>query len=109
MNPAIHTAIIAATQQEAVKEKIEDKLRDAKALGPSSAISFTPADDAEGKLLEAALGTGNVVRTPEGRIYLNERAIADCNEGQGFMALLILLVVGSVIASVAVLVGRAGG
>jgi hypothetical protein len=109
MNPAIHAAIIAATQQEEVKEKIEGKLRDAKALGPSSAILFTPADEEERKLLDAAIGTGNVVRTPDGLVYLNERAIADRNEGQGFMALLILLVVGSVIASVAVLVSRAGG
>ena len=50
MNPAIHAAIIAASQQEAVEEKIESKLREAKALGPSSAIMFTPADDAERKL-----------------------------------------------------------
>ena len=109
MNPAIHAAIIAATQQEAVKEKIEGKLREAKAVGPSSAIAFMPADEAERKLLDAAISTGNVVRTSDGRVYLNERAAAERNEGQGFMALMILLVVGSVIASVAVLLSRAGG
>ncbi len=99
MNPAIHAAIIAATQQEAVKEKIEDRLREAKALGPSSAIEFTPADEAERKLLDAALGTGNVVRTNDGRVYLNERAVADRNEGQKYTALLVMLVIGSLIAS----------
>ena len=104
MNPAIHAAIIAATQQEAVKEKIEDKLREAGALGASSAIMFDPADKTEQKLLEAAIGAGKVVRTADGRVYLNERAVADFQEGQGFMALLILLVVGSIIASVVVLV-----
>ena len=108
MNPAIHAAIIAATQQEAVKEKVENMLREAKALGSSSAIIFDPADEAEQKLLEAALGTGNVVRTPDGRVYLNERAISDRQEGHGFMALLILLVIGSVFATVAILVSRGG-
>ena len=109
MNPAIHAAIIAATQQEAVKEKIENKLREAGALGTSSAIAFAPADEADRKLLEAALGTGNVVRTSDGRVYLNERAVADRQEGQGFTALLLLLVIASVLASFAVLLSRLGG
>ncbi len=108
MNPAIHAAIIAATQQEAVKEKIEDRLRVEKAVGPSSAIAFVPADDAERKLLDAALSTGNVVRTNDGRVYLNERAVADRNEGQGFMALLIMLGIGSLIASGVALAIAAG-
>jgi len=109
VNPAIHAAIIAATQPEAVKEKVEDRLRTAKALGPSSAIEFAPADDAERKLLEAAISSGNVVRTSDGRVYLNERAVADRNEGQGFAALLIMLVAGSIIASGVALVIAAGG
>ena len=109
MNPAIHATIIAATQQEAVKEKVEDKLREARALGASSAAIFDPADEAEQKLLDAAISSGNVVRTLDGRVYLNERAVSDRQEGQGYMALLIILVIGSVIASVAVLATRAGG
>jgi hypothetical protein len=108
VNPAIHAAIIAATQQEAIKEKVEDKLREEKALGPSSAIAFAPTDDAERKLLDAALSTGNVVRTTDGRVYLNERAVADRQEGQGYMALLIVLVIGSLIAS-GVALAIAGG
>jgi hypothetical protein len=103
VNPAIHAAILAASKQEAIEEKIETRLRSAKALGPSSSIAFTPADEAEQRLLEAALITGNVVRTVDGRIYLNERAIADGKEGQGYMALLITLIIGSLIASVAAL------
>jgi len=109
VNPAIQAAIIAATQQEAVKEKVEDKLRTAKALGPSSAIAFMPADDAERKLFEAALSTGNVVRTSEGRVYLNERTVADRKEGQGLTALLIMLVAGSIIASGVALLIATGG
>lgn len=103
MNSAIHAAIIAASNQEAVQEKIEARLRAAKAVGPSSSIAFTPTDEAEAKLLEAALSTGNVVRTLDGRLYLNERAVADRKEGQGFMALLITLIVASLIASGAAL------
>ncbi len=103
MNPALHAAIIAASNQEAIEEKIETRLREAKAFGSSSAIAFEPADDAEQKLLEAALGTGNVVRTADGRIYLSERAVADRKEGQGFMALLIVLIAASIIATGAAL------
>ena len=103
MNPAIHAAIIAASNQAAIEEKIEARLRAAKALGPSSSIAFTPNDKAETKLLEAALSTGNVVRTIDGRLFLNERAVADRKEGQGFMALLITLILASLIASGAAL------
>jgi hypothetical protein len=103
LNSAIHAAIIAASNQEAVEEKIEARLRAAKAFGPSSSIAVTPTDEAEAKLLEAALSTGNVARTLDGRLYLNERAVADRKEGQGFMALLITLIVASLIASGAAL------
>ena len=103
MNPALHAAIIAASQQEAIEEKIETRLRETGALGPSSAITFAPADEAERKLLDAALSTGNVVRSSDGRVYLSERAVADRKEGQGFMALLITLILASLIASGAAL------
>jgi hypothetical protein len=99
VNPAIHAAIIAASNQEAVKEQVEERLRAAKALGTSSAIAFVPANEEEQKLLDAALASGNVVRTSNGLFYLSERAVADRNEGQGFMALLIMLVAASLIAT----------
>jgi hypothetical protein len=104
MNPAIHAAIIAATHQEEIEKKIESRLKKVRALGPASAIAL----DVEGQeqaLLDQAVAAGTVKRTPDGRLYLNEQAVSDRKEGQGFMALLILLAVGSVIASVAVLVG----
>ena len=104
MNPAIHAAIIAASNQEAIKDQVEERLRAAKALGSSSAIAFVPANEAEQKLLDAALASGNVVRTSSGLYYLNERAVAERNEGQGFMALLIALVAVSLIATGAALV-----
>jgi hypothetical protein len=99
MNPAIQAAIIAASQHEAIEEKIENRLKAANALGPSTAIAFAPADESGQKLLEAALATGNVVRTANGQFYLNERAAAERKEGQGFMALLIGLIFLSLVAS----------
>ena len=104
MNPAIHAAIIAATHQEEIEKKIEGRLKKAWALGPANAIAL----DLEGKereLIDHAIVAGTVKRTADGRLYLHEQAVADRKEGQGFMALLILLVIGSVIASVAVLAG----
>jgi len=103
VNPAIHAAIIAASHQEAIEENVENRLRAAKAFGSSSAIAFAPADDAEQKLVDAALATGNVIRTTDGRFYLNERAVADRKEGQGFMALLITVIFASLIATGAAL------
>ena len=50
-----------------------------------------------------------MVKTVDGRLYLNERALSEHKESQGNMALLILLVIASVIASVAVLALCSGG
>ena len=52
---------------------------------------------------------GTVKRTADGRFYLHEQAVADRKEGRGFMAVLILITIASVIASVAVLAASAGG
>ncbi len=108
MNPAIHAAIMAATHQEEIEQKIEGRLKKARALSPGSAIALE-LKDKEQALLDQALTGGSVRRTDDGRLYLNERAIADRKEGQGFMVLLLTLVVASIIASVAVLADRAGG
>jgi hypothetical protein len=40
-----------------------------------------------------------VVKTVDGRFYLNERAVADRKDSQGYMALLMILIAGSIIAS----------
>jgi hypothetical protein len=108
VNPAITTALIAASHQEDVEEKVEGRLRKANALTPASAIVLD-LKEKEQQLLDMALASGTVKRTPEGRLFLNELAVADRKEGQGFMALLIILMIASVIASVAVLVARTGG
>jgi hypothetical protein len=108
INPAVTTALLAAGQDKHSKEFIASKLRKAKALGSTTAIALD-LDEKQRKLLDQAMADGTVVKTLDGRFYLNERAVSERNEGQGFMALLIILVIGSVFASVAILVSRAGG
>ena len=107
MNPAITAALIAASNEEDVKAKIEDRLKKAGALSPTRAITLD-LNAKEQELLDQALASGTVKRTADGRNYLNEMAVADRAEGQGFMVLLIILVAASVIASGVVLLARAG-
>ena len=106
-NPAITAAIIAASRQQEIQEAIEGRLGKAKAIGPSSAIALE-LEGKEKELLDQALAAGTVKTTTEGLYYLNERAIADRKEGQGFMVILILLVVASIMASGIVLAKMAG-
>jgi hypothetical protein len=107
MNPAITAALIAASQQEDV-EKIEAKLKKARAVTRSSAIALD-LDEKQQPLLDQALASGTVQRTEDGRLYLNEQVIADRVEGQGLKAFMIVLVALSIIASGVALVARAGG
>ena len=102
VNPAITAALIAASHQEEMEQKVEGRLKKARALSPGSAIALELRDK-EQKLLDQALASGTVRQTADGRLYLNERAIADRTEGQGFMALLIVVAVCSIIASVVAL------
>ena len=108
MNPAITAAIIAATRDQDTEEYILAKLRSAKAQAASSAIALE-VNDKQQKLLEQALGKGIVVKTMDGRFYLNQRALSERKEGQGYMALLILVVVASAIATMVALTVRSGG
>jgi len=108
INPAVTAALLAASQDEESEEFIQKKLREANAEGSSSAVQLELNEKQE-KYLDQALEKGTVVKTVDGRLYLNERALSERKEGQGYMALLILLVTGSVIASVAILALRNGG
>ena len=107
MNPAITAALIAAAHDEKIEENFLGRLREAKAIGPSSAIPLE-LDDDKRKLLDEAIGSGAVKRTPDGRFYLDERAIADRKEGQGFLVLVIILISLSVVASGAALIAAFG-
>lgn len=108
INPAVTAALLAASQDEESEEFIQKKLREANAEGSSSAIRLELNEKQE-RFLDKALEQGTVVKTIDGRLYLNERALSERKEGQGYVALLILLVIGSMIASVAILALRSGG
>ena len=107
MNPAITAALIAAAHEEKIVENVLGRLRDAKAIGPSSAIQLQ-LDDDQRSLLDEAIGSGAVKRTADGRFYLDERAIADRKEGQGLLALVIILISLSLVASGAALIAAFG-
>lgn len=104
INPALFVALGAQTGDHATSDSIIKRLRKAKAFSAATAIRLDPASDAERKALDEAVGLGLVLRSADGRTHLNERAIADRNEGVGFALLLALLALASVGASVAVLV-----
>ena len=106
MNAAIHVALMAAHNAD---KGIVERLTDAKAIDPSSAIMHRPSDAAEQAQLDEALGLGLVLRRADGRIFLNQRAVRERNEGIGYGLLLGLLALGSVAASVAALVMFATG
>jgi len=107
VNPAITAALIAASRQEEVAQKVEGRLKKARALSVASAIALV-LNDKERELFDQALASGSVKQTADGRYYLNERAVAERKEGQGFMALLILLAIASIVASAAVLLNQGG-
>lgn len=98
INPAITAAFIAAAHEEEIEEKVIGRLRKSGALSPARAIKLDLGEK-EQKLLAEAAAAGTVTRTADGRYYLNERAIADRKEGQGMIALVVILVSLSVIAS----------
>ena len=105
MNPAIHVALMAAHEAE---QDVSAKLRAAKATSSASAIEYVPANDAQQAKLDEAIGLGLVVRRADGRLFLNQRAVAERNEGLGYGLLLGLIALGSVAASIAALVAFAG-
>src|SRR4029450_2296442 len=97
-NPSITAALIAASRHEEVEEKIEGRLKKANALAPASAVALE-LKEKEQPLLDQALASGTVRRTGDGRLYLDELMVANRKEGQGFMALLIILIAASGIGS----------
>ena len=107
VNPAITAALIAASRQEDVEQKVEGRLKKAEAFSPARAIALS-LNEKDQPLLDQALASGTVRETANGRYYLNEQMIADRSHGRGFMLLLILLVFASIVASLIVLMGFSG-
>ena len=105
-NPAITAALIAASRQQEVEEAIEGRQEGQGHRAVERHIA-QPRRKAKGTAGSGA-AAGTVKTTGDGRHYLNERAIADRKEGQGFMVVLILLVIASILASGLVLLKTAG-
>ena len=105
MNPAIHVALMAAQQAQ---DGIVARLATAKAINSASAIKPIPANATEQAQLDEAIGLGLVMRRADGRVFLNERAVSERNQGFGYGVLLGLLALGSAAASIAALVAFAG-
>jgi hypothetical protein len=98
MNPAITAALMAAAHEEEIEKEIIGRLRDAKAIGPSSAVALELDGDKQ-QYLDEAIASHIITKIDDGRYYLSERAAADRKESQGFMVLLVMLIAGSAIAS----------
>ena len=105
MNPAIHVAFMAAQQAQ---DGIVARLATAKAINSASAIEHIAANATEQAQLDEAIGLGLVMRRADGRVFLNERAVSERNQGIGYGVLLGLLALGSAAASIAALVAFAG-
>ena len=104
-NPAITAALIAASRQQEVEEAIEGRQEGQGHRAVERHIAQPRRSKGTAGSGDAA---GTVKTTGDGRHYLNERAIADRKEGQGFMVVLILLVIASILASGLVLLKTAG-
>lgn len=98
INPAITAALIATAGEEETEETIIGKLRNGKATSSSSAMPLDIPDDKR-SAIDRAIASGIVAKTADGRFYLIERAVADRQQSQGFMLLILLLICASVIAS----------
>ncbi len=108
MNPAIMAAIAASTAETA-SETVIQRLRQAGAIKAERAIAVEVNGAAEQAQLDDALLRGLLIERADGLYYLNERAIADRNEGLGFAVLLGLLIAGSTAASIIALAMFAAG
>jgi hypothetical protein len=96
MNPAIHAAIIASQKHQQGVDDVVSKLRKARALSAASAIALTDVDQTK---IDEAVGLGLVIRSADGRLHVNEHAVSDRLQSQGWIVIVILLVAASLIAS----------
>lgn len=96
MNPAIHAAIIASQKQQQGVDDVVRKLRKAGALSATSATALTDIDQVK---IDEAVGLGLIIRSADGRLYVNEHAVSDRLQSQGWIVIVVLLVTASLIAS----------
>ena len=103
------TTIDAATmQKQSARAAILKQLREAGATSAQMPGSVDVDSDAAQEALADVLAKGEVREARAGLYYLDESKVKGANPGNGFMALLIILVVISVMASFIAIVAVAG-
>ncbi len=101
MNPALLAAINASNGQQPSVDDIVGKLQKARALTATSAITLKDVDPAK---LDEAVGLGLVIRSTDGRLHVNEIAVADRMQSHGWIFMVVLLVGASLVASIVALI-----
>lgn len=98
----------AAAQKQAARHKIIRQLREVGATSAQMPGSVDVDSDSAQEALADLLAKGEVREARAGLYYLDESKVKDAKPGNGFVALLVILVVVSVMASVIALAARPG-
>ena len=100
MNPAINVALLAsAANRQTAQQAVVQKLTAAKALEPSAAVRLD-VDGAEASALTELVGLAVVRPLGAGRYYLDRERQKERAAQQGWVAVGLLLAIGSVMVSV---------
>lgn len=98
----------AALQKEAARQGIIKQLREFGATAAQMPGSVEVDSDEAQEALADLLAKGEVREARAGLYYLDETKVKEAKPGNGFVALLVLLVIASVMASVIALAARTG-
>ena len=105
---AMTTINAAAAHKESAKQAIIKQLREAGATAAQMPGSVEVDSDEAQEALADLLAKGEVREARAGLYYLDETKVKEAKPGSGFLALLIILVLVSVMASVVALAASAG-
>jgi len=98
----------ASMQKQAARAAIIKQLREAGATSAQMPGSVEVDSDAAQEALAGLLAKGEVREARAGLYYLDQTKVKDAKPGNGFVALLIILVIVSVMASIIALAARTG-
>lgn len=86
------------------RDKIEQRLRDSGAVTADRAVLLGPLSEEETAGLEEAFGLGTVMRSRNGRVFLNPAVTAKASGENVFTFVLVLFATASILASVIALI-----
>lgn len=107
MNPAITAAIISASQQQASGTALLAQLKKAGATSPAKAIAPDLSAKGADKVLAKLIADG-IIRTANGRVFLDRDRFAERQAGARNAALVLIAFLLSAGASLVALLVRAG-